>query len=138
MQSEQNVWLFANTNTPTPSEILIPDLYLGDSQLMPEDVIVCAISSRNARNYFAFHFHTFRATNCINSLHSGRHSDFGVIQSHRNNQIPLIPESPPPAYTQQPNPLFLMPNSKPFDATNSRKLIPSNEINVPLSTFKSF
>lgn len=131
MQSEQNVWLFANTNTPTPSEILIPDLYLGDNQLMPEDVIVCAISSRNARKYFAFHFDTLDVSLiALIHLFSGRHSDFGVIQSHRNSQIPLIPESPPPAYTQQPNPLFLMPNSKPFDTTHSRKLIPSDEIEM--------
>lgn len=54
MQNEQNIWLF--TDTPTTSEILIPDLYLGNNQMLPDD-IECAISSRKTRNYLDFRCH---------------------------------------------------------------------------------
>lgn len=68
--------------------------------------------------------HIWRSLNTACSINlslSGRHSDFAILPSRRINQIPLIPESPPPAYTQQPNALdaILTTNLKPFNATCS-------------------
>lgn len=120
LQNEQNVWLFAPT--PTPSEILIPDLYLGDSQLLPDDVIECAISSRQARGskQWTMNIKSYKKSQFINTQSlAGRHSEYAVLPSRRNSAIPLIPESPPPAYTQQENSLlnaFLSVNSKPLSA----------------------
>lgn len=37
------------SNTPTPSDMLIPDLYLADRALSETSVIECEIASRNIR-----------------------------------------------------------------------------------------
>lgn len=66
--------------TPTPSTLLIPELFFQDEHgLAITDVIECAVSSK----------------------HQGRRlsSPASVEQSRRSSQVLLIPDSPPPEYT---------------------------------------
>lgn len=56
-QYEANSLLNMSSSTPTPSEILIPDLYLADqAALSATSVIECEIASRNSniRMYFEY------------------------------------------------------------------------------------
>ncbi|XP_055317756.1 uncharacterized protein LOC129576557 isoform X2 [Sitodiplosis mosellana] len=76
-QCEQNSLLNMPTCTPTPSEMLIPELYLTDREALAASIIECEISSRTQR----------------------RHSETVNVHSRRSSQILLIPDSPPPEYT---------------------------------------
>lgn len=43
-----------HASTPTPSEVLIPDLYLADQAALSEtSIIECEIASRNLRTFSA-------------------------------------------------------------------------------------
>ncbi|XP_031625338.1 uncharacterized protein LOC116342012 [Contarinia nasturtii] len=94
-QYEQNSLLNIASSTPTPSEILLPELYLTDpASLSTTNIIECEIASRTQR----------------------RHSESVNVHSRRSSQILLIPDSPPPEYTPRHTHIkqILQPSEQPF------------------------
>lgn len=62
-QYEVNSLLNEPASTPTPSEMLIPDLYLADQAALSEtSVIECEIAARNTRKCQSCHMFTVEST----------------------------------------------------------------------------